>query len=319
MTLSQRVPVPEQDYDYLQFYWWSEGELESPHVVNVTAAYTGAVLSPSCSNLTLRQAAEDNQSHFDHVTKEAVLKNWYEDSLLRYIATEQKSTTQLHPDCGETPLEEASAVSWCVESYVIGSGIILESLLPTLRNILSTNMEIQMCYRPCNFGEMGQVDCIIIIRKATVPSVEQLTIPGAVNEIHYSLHNQHVCRLDYEELQVVSCEVESIRNGLPISGLSDDPNILDLCIPDKILLQCPGPTCNIISKYDNYARRCSQQVRNLPDTRWKMWCTNILPPLTKAEIEPPTWKCSRDVVLLVVSTPREYMELGPSSGCIQRP
>ena len=267
------VPVPEQDYDYLQFYWWSEGELETPHVVNLTAAYTGAVLSPSCSNLTLRQAADDNQIPLDRVTKEVVLKNLYEDNLLKYIATEQEATTQVYSGCGDTPLEEASAVSWYVESYVIGSGIILESLLPTRRNILSTNMEVQLCYRPCSFGEMGQVQCIIIVRKATVPSVKHLTIPGSVNEIHYSLHSQHVCRLDYEEPQVVSCELESIRNGLPISGLSDDPSVLDLCTPDKILLQCPGPTCYIIRKYDNYARRCCQQVRNLPDTRWKMWCT----------------------------------------------
>ena len=227
-------------------------------------------MSLSCSNLTLHQTAEDNQSDFDRVTKEAILKkNWYVDDLLK-----QEATTQLHPDCGDIP----ACVSWCVESFVIESGSIPGSLLPTRKHILSTNLEIQMCYIPSNFGEIisytsqsdygmvwypyfenqtGQVHCNIIVRTDTVPFVKQLTVPGSVRKIHYSLHNLQVFRLDYDELQVVSCEVESIRNGIPILRLSDYPNFLDLIAPDN--KQCPGPTCDIISKYDKYARLCCQQ------------------------------------------------------------
>ena len=120
------MSVP-QDCDCLQVYGWSEGELENPPVVNRIPVYlSGSVLSLSCSNLTLRQADEDN---LDRVTKEAI--NWYVDDLLKSVATQQEATTQLHSYCGNISLEGASCVSWCVESFVIESGIIPGSLLPT--------------------------------------------------------------------------------------------------------------------------------------------------------------------------------------------
>ena len=171
--------IPKQDCDCLQFYWWPEGELETPPVVyRMVVHLFGAVSSPSCFNLALRQTAEDNESHFDSATKEAVLKNFYVDDLLKSVATEQEAATlahniqslcqmggfhltkwvsnsravletipiteqakdiqQLNLDCDELPLERALGVSWCVESDVIRSKITLRSLLPTRRNIFST-------------------------------------------------------------------------------------------------------------------------------------------------------------------------------------
>ena len=77
------------------------------------------------------------------------------------------------------------------------------------------------------------------------------------------------------------CEVESIINNRPLTLASDNPNDLDVLIPNHLLLLKAQPSIppGIFSKDDQYARRRWRQVQYIADLFWTRWLREYLPSL----------------------------------------
>ncbi|KAK6178189.1 hypothetical protein SNE40_012999 [Patella caerulea] len=83
------VKLPEQQQDYLRFYWWPDADLNTdPEIYKMTVHIFGAVSSPSCSNYALKRTAYDNQDKFSEVAVNTVLKDFYVDDCLKSVKTE---------------------------------------------------------------------------------------------------------------------------------------------------------------------------------------------------------------------------------------
>ena len=63
-AMFHQVRVPDSDCSFLRFLWWPNGNLSCTlEEYQMTVHYSGAVLSPACSNFALRKTAEDNAQH----------------------------------------------------------------------------------------------------------------------------------------------------------------------------------------------------------------------------------------------------------------
>ena len=82
-AMFHQVRVPEGQRDFLRFLWWPDGDLtQGLEEYQMNVHLLRAVSSPSCSNFTLRKAADDAEKIVG--TEAAVLqKNFYVDDCLR--------------------------------------------------------------------------------------------------------------------------------------------------------------------------------------------------------------------------------------------
>ena len=75
-TLNQFKVSPE-DADALRFLWWEDSNLERPSQFQMTSHIFCATDSPSCANVCLKRAAEDNKGNFSEDAVNAVNKDFY--------------------------------------------------------------------------------------------------------------------------------------------------------------------------------------------------------------------------------------------------
>lgn len=86
------VVVAKEDKDIICFLWWPEGDFSGePKQYRMTAHLFGAVSSPSCASYALRKAAEDNKWDLSADTVEAVKCNFYVDSCLMSLGSEEEA------------------------------------------------------------------------------------------------------------------------------------------------------------------------------------------------------------------------------------
>ena len=87
--------------------------------------------------------------------------------------------------------------------------------------------------------------------------------------------------LDDEGLLTLTCEVEAIVNGRPITKVSDDPRDPEALTPNHLLLLRSGPALppGLFTKVDSYSRRRWRQVQYLADVFWRRWTREYLPAL----------------------------------------
>ena len=87
--------------------------------------------------------------------------------------------------------------------------------------------------------------------------------------------------LDDEGLLTLTCEVEAIVNGRPITKVSDDPRDPEALTPNHLLLLRSGPALppGLFTKIDSYSRRRWRQVQYLADVFWRRWKREYLPAL----------------------------------------
>ena len=73
--------------------------------------------------------------------------------------------------------------------------------------------------------------------------------------------------LDDEGLLTLTCEVEAIVNGRPITKVSDDPRDPEALTPNHLLLLRSGPALppGLFTKIDSFSRRRWRQVQYLAD------------------------------------------------------
>ncbi|XP_046358371.2 uncharacterized protein LOC124136493 [Haliotis rufescens] len=87
--IESMVRVPRDDRDFLRFYWWPDGDLQSePAVYRMCVHLFGAVSSPSFSTAALRQTAEDNREMFNPLITNVILRSFYVDDLLKSVENE---------------------------------------------------------------------------------------------------------------------------------------------------------------------------------------------------------------------------------------
>ncbi len=188
-AMFHQVWVPEEQWNYLRFLWWPEGNLDGEiKEYQMVVHLFGAVSSPSCCNYALRKTAADNES--DHpVVAETIRRNFYVDDCLRSEKTEDsttelirdlttvcakggfhltkfvsnsravletipieersKETRTLDLDRDTLPIERTLGMQWCVELDLFEFRIILSNKPPTRRGILST---VSSVYDPLGFA-----------------------------------------------------------------------------------------------------------------------------------------------------------------------
>ena len=89
-----QVKVPEEDRDFLRFFWWADGDVNSDlRQYRMTVHLFGASSSPTCANYALRQTALDRAHKYSQETVQSVLKNFYVDDGLKSVEGPEKAVT----------------------------------------------------------------------------------------------------------------------------------------------------------------------------------------------------------------------------------
>ncbi|XP_068205400.1 uncharacterized protein [Palaemon carinicauda] len=78
-----QVRVPEQQRDYLRFFWWENSLDEEPKEWKMAVHLFGACSSPSIANFMLKQTASDFKNEFSEEARFTVANNFNVDDCLR--------------------------------------------------------------------------------------------------------------------------------------------------------------------------------------------------------------------------------------------
>lgn len=85
-----QVRVSDHHTDCLRFLWWPDGDLtKTPEAYKMVTHLFGAVSSPACANVALRQAAEDNKDYFEPDVVQSVAKSFYVDDYVRSVKSDR--------------------------------------------------------------------------------------------------------------------------------------------------------------------------------------------------------------------------------------
>ncbi|XP_070566165.1 uncharacterized protein [Ptychodera flava] len=91
-AMFHQVKVKEKDSDCLRFYWWPDGNIESPpRVYKMMVHLFGAVSSPSCANTALHKMADDNSHLFDNEVVDTIKRDFYVDDCLKSVEDAKKA------------------------------------------------------------------------------------------------------------------------------------------------------------------------------------------------------------------------------------
>ena len=87
-----QVTVPPDQYDFLRFLWWPDGNLETElQEYRMVVHLFGAASSPSVANFALKQTARDNEEQYGTLVADILRKNFYVDNCLRSVSSEAKA------------------------------------------------------------------------------------------------------------------------------------------------------------------------------------------------------------------------------------
>ena len=79
-----QVTVPPDQYDFLRFLWWPDGNLKTElQEYRMVVHLFGAASSPSVTNFALKQTARDNEEQYGTLVADTLRKNFYVDDCLR--------------------------------------------------------------------------------------------------------------------------------------------------------------------------------------------------------------------------------------------
>ncbi|XP_070549403.1 uncharacterized protein [Ptychodera flava] len=91
-AMFHQVQVKEEDSDCLRFYWWPDGNIESPpRVYKMMVHLFGAVSSPSCTNTALHKMADDNSHLFDNEVVDTIKRDFYVNDCLKSVEDAKKA------------------------------------------------------------------------------------------------------------------------------------------------------------------------------------------------------------------------------------
>ncbi|XP_046564520.1 uncharacterized protein LOC124273324 [Haliotis rubra] len=91
-SMFYRVKVPNEDRNYLRFYWWPRGDCdEKPEIYRMCVHLFGAISSSSCATFALQQTAEDNKERYVPEVVNMVENNFYVDDCLASVEDEERA------------------------------------------------------------------------------------------------------------------------------------------------------------------------------------------------------------------------------------
>ena len=84
--------VDKRHRDFLRFFWWGNGDLDSEaREFRMTVHLFGATSSPGCSNFGLKQTAKDYASQFGENVAEFIHDDFYFDDGLKSCTTSESA------------------------------------------------------------------------------------------------------------------------------------------------------------------------------------------------------------------------------------
>lgn len=127
-------------------------------------------------------------------------------------------------------------------------------------------------------------------------------------------------KLDDESLITFMCEVESVINSRPLTGVSCDPKDPNPLTPNHLLLlEGNGtPPPGNFAREDLYSRKRWRQVQHLTNVFWKRWQREYVQHLQirqKWNIEKPNLKIGDVVLISDINLPRNAWNLGKILEC----
>ncbi|PFX26877.1 hypothetical protein AWC38_SpisGene8468 [Stylophora pistillata] len=88
-SMFHQVTVPPEQYDYLRFLWWPDGNLEAElQEYRMVVHLFGAASSPSVANFALKRTARDNEDKYGTLVADTLRNNFYVDDCLRSVSSE---------------------------------------------------------------------------------------------------------------------------------------------------------------------------------------------------------------------------------------
>jgi len=92
VAMFHQVRVTPDERDVLRYLWWPNGDRsKNPETYKMNVHLFGGTWSPSCCNFALQQLAKDNENHFETVTVNTVLRNFYVDDCLKSVDDENEA------------------------------------------------------------------------------------------------------------------------------------------------------------------------------------------------------------------------------------
>lgn len=99
-SMFHQVTVPPEQYDYLRFLWWPDGNLDAElEEYQMVVHLFGAVSSPSIANFALKQTASDNEEEHGTLVADTLRKNFYVDDCLRSVSSEDAAVELIEGLC----------------------------------------------------------------------------------------------------------------------------------------------------------------------------------------------------------------------------
>ena len=87
-SMFHQVCIPEEDRDLLRFLWWPKGDLTRKlEEYWMTVHLFGAVSSPSCTYIAMRQNVEDHRHKFSPEVANTIRRNFYVDDCLKSLSS----------------------------------------------------------------------------------------------------------------------------------------------------------------------------------------------------------------------------------------
>ncbi len=191
--------VAPKDCDYLRFLWWEEGNMEAPpSVFRMKVHLFGAASLSGCANFGLKYLASQGEGKFNQATVKFIQRNCYVDNglasvdmeaeAIQLVARDLCNTGKLHlhkfitnskrvittipkEECtegatdfdlalGESKIERALGVHWCVASDEFHFRVLVKENPFTRRGVLSTVVSI--------FDPLGFIAPFILVCKRTL-------------------------------------------------------------------------------------------------------------------------------------------------------
>ena len=85
-SMFYQVKVPEQDRDFLRFFWWEGGDTsKNPKEYHMTVHIFGATSSPGCSNCALKVTANDNEQELGSTAAALLRRDFCLDDCLKSV------------------------------------------------------------------------------------------------------------------------------------------------------------------------------------------------------------------------------------------
>ena len=93
-SMFHQIRISAEDRDWFRFFWWKNGNTESPLREYRVAVYLfGTMCSPSCANFALKTTGGEHKEEFSFRAVDVVNNCFYVDDCLAFVSTVDEAKT----------------------------------------------------------------------------------------------------------------------------------------------------------------------------------------------------------------------------------